>query len=105
MSVEATTRLEQRVAELESQLATLTARLVLLETQRPPKVVYNAPHNSQEECESHQCSYYTGYLMYGEPDLTHEGFHAGEREGGRHIQFCAKGRCTLCREWEMRLRA
>jgi len=31
-------------------------------------------------CRTKQCLYFTDYLAYGPPELTHEGYHAAERK-------------------------
>jgi len=61
-----------------------------------------------EECRLHQCSYYTHYLVYGGPDLTHEGFHEAERQAEEHAKYCSRiqrGPCPTCARWEQRVRA
>lgn len=62
-----------------------------------------------EECRQHRCSYYTHYLVYGGPDLTHDGFHAAEEQASQHISNCThnweNGPCPTCARWEARVRA
>lgn len=55
--------LEDRVAELEKQLAEYGV------------LAANAP----EDCRNHTCTYFIHYLAYGPAELTHEGFHAAEK--------------------------
>lgn len=38
----------------------------------------NPEAHMPEECQQHECSYFTHYLAYGGPDLTHEGYHQAE---------------------------
>jgi hypothetical protein len=33
-----------------------------------------------DPCELHQCTYYTHYLRWGGPDMSHEAFHIAEQE-------------------------
>ena len=33
-----------------------------------------------DPCELHQCSYYSHYLRWGGPDMSHEAFHIAEKE-------------------------
>jgi hypothetical protein len=56
-----------------------------------------------------QCGYYTHYLVYGGPDLTHAGFHAAAKladEHGRSCRVYETGRvCPTCQRNEERVRA
>lgn len=55
------------------------------------------------------CGYYTHYLAYGGPDLTHAGFHAAVAIHERHATTCGvseSGRvCSVCTAGESRIRA
>lgn len=67
------------------------------------------------DCDRQECTYYTHYLAYGPPHLTHEGFHAAEK----HCEYWQKkALATLdndqdvpptterqCRYWEQKVRA
>lgn len=60
------------------------------------------------ECRTKRCSYYEHYLVYGGPELVHEGFHAAERKAGLHFKNCSYSGpdlCRVCSAWELRLRA
>jgi hypothetical protein len=56
-----------------------------------------------------ECGYYTHYLAYGGPDLTHAGFHAAVTIHERHSIACKiyeSGRdCSVCTSGERRVRA
>jgi hypothetical protein len=60
-------------------------------------------------CKRRQCDYYQIYQAYGTPDLTHVGYHAGERLAIEHFLIhsessgSSKG-CEVCRNWAERLR-
>lgn len=56
--------LEERVAQLEKQVAELLAA--------------NPEAHMPALCQQHKCTYFMHYLAYGPADLTHEGFHAAE---------------------------
>lgn len=85
------------VMEIAAQLAELNARHSGMDPSMP------------KACQEKHCSYYEGYLAYGPPELTHEGFHAAERQGEAHMKSCVQmnrtGRCTVCEGYEKRLRA
>ena len=68
------------------------------------------------KCREKKCSYFTHYLAFGPPDLTHDGFHAAEvkceeaqkrasewYEAHEHKPLPA-ALDQLCREWETRVR-
>jgi hypothetical protein len=90
----------QKITELEARVAALEAGTA---------IDYGAAHNSNEECVAHTCSYFTGYLIYGPDDLTHEGYHAAEKCFEAHSAACAhnwdKGPCPRHIEWEKKVRA
>jgi hypothetical protein len=60
--MEMITRLEERVQKLEGA----------------EEIDYGASLDTNEQCRKHQCSYYTRYLLWGGPDLTHEAYHFAE---------------------------
>lgn len=55
------------------------------------------------------CGYYTHYLAYGGPDLTHAGYHAACALFDRHARECRsmemRGICQTCADGEKRIRA
>jgi hypothetical protein len=60
-------------------------------------------------CTTHQCDYYQIYQAFGPADLTHTGFHAGERLALKHFfehyeEEDSVG-CDDCKNWARRLRA
>jgi hypothetical protein len=112
------TLLGEQLVILERLERTLE-RLVILEGLQTEAIQVLAAHlagvddtpawTEPEECRAHTCSYYTHYLVYGGPDLTHEGFHAAEKNAAHHIQNCdrdwSRGPCSICIDWEKRIRA
>lgn len=56
-----------------------------------------------------ECGYYTHYLAYGGPDLTHVGYHAAEKLAETHLASCrlmeTRGECSACTRHEERLRS
>jgi hypothetical protein len=72
-----------------------------------------------QDCRERKCSYYTHYLIYGGPDLTHEGYHGAEKEceaAQRRAQEwmdnpandgkdLPKGLEDRCKRWEQAVRA
>ena len=85
----------------EQSLALLTEIRDLLKSQSPDI-------DMPEDCQKHRCSYFMHYLAYGGPDLTHEGFHAAEEQGLRHMKECRATLdriCSVCTSYEQRLRA
>lgn len=64
--------------------------------------------NMPEECQKHQCDYYTGYLAYGAPDMSHEAYHAQTKQAESHFKHCSYNGpdiCAACQRWEKLLRA
>jgi hypothetical protein len=62
------------------------------------------------ECREHTCDYYTGYLAYGEPEMSHEAYHAMVKQAEPHFRVCDyngpnSGGCPTCLRYEKRLRA
>jgi hypothetical protein len=58
-------------------------------------------------CRRKQCDYYQSYQAYGPPDLTHVGYHAGERLAIEHFVSHSGGSsqgCEVCKNWAERLR-
>lgn len=60
------------ILALMDEVETLQAQVQKLENADPES-------HLPEECRRHECSYYTHYLAYGGPDLTHEGYHQAEK--------------------------
>ncbi len=45
--------------------------------------IFNEADYRKAECETHKCSYYRHYLAYsepGQPDLSHDAYHAADAE-------------------------
>ena len=68
------------------------------------------PDADRTACTRHECGYYRHYLVYGGPDLTHEGYHAAEEQASKHMERCERdwaktGPCQQCLNWEQRVRA
>jgi hypothetical protein len=60
-------------------------------------------------CRTKKCDYYHTYQAYGPAELTHVGFHAGERLALEHFLTHSDDRddaigCAICKEWAVRLR-
>lgn len=60
--------------------------------------------NEPDDCARQSCEYYSCYLAYGGPELTHEGYHAAAEEGRRHFENCRSALCRVCMSFEQRLR-
>lgn len=88
---------------LVEQVEALTRRVEELERRLASEA------NLPEECRKRECDYYGGYLAYGGPDLTHEGYHAAVENFSRHADACttwSAGRiCSICLDHERRIRA
>jgi hypothetical protein len=59
------------------------------------------------ECRRKQCDYYQIYQAHGPRDLTHLGYHAGERLAIEHFVNHSGGShrgCDVCKNWAERLR-
>lgn len=59
-------------------------------------------------CRTKRCDYFESYLAYGPAELTHEGYHAAIRRSEEHFKNCTyngPGLCSICTNWEKRLRA
>lgn len=59
--------------DLMNTVETLQQRVQQLETATPEATM-------PEACRKHECSYFTHYLAYGGPELTHEGYHQAEQK-------------------------
>jgi hypothetical protein len=84
--------------EIAAQLAELNANLRAIH----PEL------NMPEECQKHQCDYFTGYLAYGGPDMSHEAFHSQSKMAESHFKHCSYNGptiCPACQRWEKMLRA
>jgi hypothetical protein len=94
----ALTALLRRLARLEARVAALAVALA----DTPPG------EHLPEACRRRACAYFQGYLAYGPPELTHDGYHAAERLAEAHIGACnwdwRRGGCPTCADWERRLR-
>jgi hypothetical protein len=60
-------------------------------------------------CKRRQCDYYQIYQAHGAPDLTHVGYHAGERLAIEHFVSHSENpgssrECEVCKGWAERLR-
>lgn len=60
-------------------------------------------------CKRKQCDYYQIYQAYGPADLTHVGYHAGERLAIEHFVSHSENAgssrgCEVCKTWAERLR-
>jgi len=60
-------------------------------------------------CKKKQCDYYQIYQAYGPADLTHVGYHAGERLALEHFVSHSEEPgsslgCEVCKSWGERLR-
>lgn len=103
---------KEREPTLEERLAALETRVAALEQASPDVLL-------PEECRKRECSYYRHYLAYGPAELTHEGFHAAEKEcekvQKRALEWMENkandgkpfpdSLDRLCRSWEARVRA
>lgn len=87
------TKLQERVAGLETRLAALEA---------PAK----AP-DTIKACVSHNCRYYRDYLPQGAPDITHAEYHALKASFVLHLNDCRRDgatvACEICAKFERRL--
>lgn len=97
---------------LEERIEALENRIAALEQANPEALL-------PEECRKRQCSYFQHYLAYGPAELTHEGFHAAEKECEKVQQRAMawmndhrndnkpfpESLDKLCRSWETRIRA
>ncbi len=94
----ALTALLRRMAHLEARVTALAVALA----DTPPG------EHLPEACRRRACTYFQGYLAYGPPELTHDGYHAAERMAEAHIGACTwdwrRGGCPTCAGWERRLR-
>ncbi len=88
----------RRIALLEDRIAAL---VVAIEDATPDD-------HLPAEWRRRACTSFRGYLAYGPPALTHEGYHAAEGMARQHVRVCTwdrrRGPCSLCADWERRLR-
>jgi hypothetical protein len=99
-------RLDMQVTLLRSEVAALREMLAPIALYAPRDPEAHLP----AECRAHTCGYYSQYLAYGGPDLTHEGYHAAEKLAEHHFASCwsirhDRGPCQVCISHEQRLRA
>ena len=94
----ALTALLRRLAHLEARVTALAVAVA----ETPPG------EHLPEACRHRACTYFRDYLACGPPELTHDGYHAGERLAEAHVRTCTpdwrRGGCPTCAAWERRPR-